>query len=337
MVARRLLYLAVLLACFLFYIFHTVYLSWLLLILVLLLPVFSGLLSLLFLSQYKVTPRWNSHEIQQGDAPMLYLEVGAGSPITPLSIKLSFENLLTGSSIEKKIQTGIGIKDIPAVVLQQCECGVLRCSIKKARMTDLLGLIYFPIKHDRYAHILVLPEKTEYVAGSLGGRSLKSLVQQDVNNAKMRGLGDREQKGVKEYKPGDPIRDIHWKLTARSRKLQVKEFERDGSQTVQVRLEPTGETGQRIQQVSRLMGLADYLTDQQQPFLLSLPGSAQQGNMQPEGYSYDGQDFDEFLWQLLSLPPDFEREQDGGPAKNLTFVVEAEETKLYIDGVEVNE
>jgi len=61
-----------------------------------------------------------------------------------------------------------------------------------------------------------------------------------------------EMFGVREYRPGDPLRRIHWRSSARHGELIVREFEPPGMQTLGIFCDPRPPTPDAADQVARL-------------------------------------------------------------------------------------
>lgn len=103
--------------------------------------------------------------------------------------------------------------------------GRVELSVRRAWVLDFLGILPLPLRRkyvvDR-SLVMVLPEKQEI------SLKLDSLVQQfSVNReAEIRIAGEKnppEVAWIREYQPGDALRDIHWKLTAKQDALMVRE------------------------------------------------------------------------------------------------------------------
>jgi uncharacterized protein (DUF58 family) len=61
-----------------------------------------------------------------------------------------------------------------------------------------------------------------------------------------------EMFGVREYRPGDPLRRIHWRSSARHAELIVREFEPPGVQTLGIFCDPSPPTSEVADQIARL-------------------------------------------------------------------------------------
>jgi Protein of unknown function DUF58 len=58
--------------------------------------------------------------------------------------------------------------------------------------------------------------------------------------------------GVREYRPGDPLRRIHWRSSARHGELIVREYEPPGVQTVAILCDPAPPSREAADQIARL-------------------------------------------------------------------------------------
>lgn len=93
----------------------------------------------------------------------------------------------------------------------------------RIEFTDFLGLWYISFDADRFIldnpiYITVLPDTSSFMYSSLLYDEIMLPVRRTRDRA--------ESVGVREYEPGDNMRSIHWKYTARVGKLHVKEYEK---------------------------------------------------------------------------------------------------------------
>jgi uncharacterized protein (DUF58 family) len=92
---------------------------------------------------------------------------------------------------------------------------------------------------------LVLPRFTS-LAGKLQARELEASV------AAPRAGSGTELFGVREYRPGDSLRRIHWRSSARHGELVVREYEPPGVQTLGIFCDPNPADASVADQVARL-------------------------------------------------------------------------------------
>lgn len=108
--------------------------------------------------------------------------------------------------------------------LRSENCGKIKVSIGKFQTADLLGIFYFPIKRREYQEFLAVMPKIEPMVldVNLGNRDYYSDTEEYEPD---RGGEDpSEVFQIRDYRAGDHMHSIHWKMTARSEELMVKEF-----------------------------------------------------------------------------------------------------------------
>lgn len=112
--------------------------------------------------------------------------------------------------------------------------GVYRVESFHASAMDPLGVFAFSRRVPCVGELVVypLPEPMRPMGLSGAGR----YGWQEMSTALMRGHGV-DPDGVREYAPGDPLRRIHWRQTARTGKLNVIEFEEPESVSVAIFLD----------------------------------------------------------------------------------------------------
>lgn len=108
-------------------------------------------------------------------------------------------------------------RSLPATVsfeLSYEQRGQHRLGPVELRLTDPLGLVRRSVTVDATDDVLVYPELDR-----LGGHD--GVLQRATDEHEDRAVFDR----LREYAPGDPMRDIHWKSSAKRDELLVAEFD----------------------------------------------------------------------------------------------------------------
>lgn len=221
MLRRRISYAALVLGAVLFQIFFRFYLSTFTLVLVVVLPGLSVLLSLpgllgcaLFLSSGGDTPRGGEGVFT------LRAERRGPFPLLPVKVRLAWANQLTGQGgrLVRTLRAGEdGAQE--AVTVPLPHCGRVVCTVERAWACDLLGLFPLPVPARPSAALLSLPLPAEISAPEeldpprAGGAVLKPRP----------GGGPGEDYDLRDYRPGDPLRSIHWKLSSKKDDLVVRE------------------------------------------------------------------------------------------------------------------
>jgi hypothetical protein len=111
--------------------------------------------------------------------------------------------------------------------------------------TDPLGLFRFRRKDPDSEAELALP-----LFASLARRTQVRELEASV--AAPRAGSGTEMFGVREYRPGDPLRRIHWRSSARHGELIVREFEPPGVQTLGIFCDPSPPTPEAADQIARI-------------------------------------------------------------------------------------
>jgi uncharacterized protein (DUF58 family) len=74
----------------------------------------------------------------------------------------------------------------------------------------------------------------------------------EASTAAPRAGAGSEMFGIREYRPGDSLRRIHWRSTARHGDLVVREYEPPGMRTLAIFLDPAPAPGDHADQVARI-------------------------------------------------------------------------------------
>ena len=248
MAERRLIYLASLMGCLVFYWAYREWLSGFLLVLVLVLPWFSLLISLPAMWTCRIRFR-NSAALQRGQMAEADYVGETRFPVPPLKGKLTVSNLLSGE--RRKLRCGDA--------LPTEHCGVLEIQPRKIRAYDYLGLFRGRIRKRQPYRILIRPEQIPVENPPDMSRYL-------VNAWKPKlGGGYAENHELRLYRPGDNLRQIHWKLSAKTGKLILREPMEALRGLAVLTMELRGTPEEIDRKLGNLHWMSNYLLQQEIP------------------------------------------------------------------------
>lgn len=204
--SRRILYLISLIGCLGFYIAYGQWLSWLLLMAMAFLPLFSLLLSLPAMLLLKVRFALPG-AVQVGE--QITLKPGLHCPLpSPLvSWHYRITDPYTGETRKQKDERPLMAE----------HCGCVKIELRKPRKYDYLGLFRWHLCPRFTQEVLIWPKPVP--VESLP--SLKRYLAARWNPKP--GGGFAENYELRIYRPGDNLRQIHWKLAAKTGKLITRE------------------------------------------------------------------------------------------------------------------
>lgn len=227
MIGRRIAYLVGLCGVVLFLICYTAYLSMFVLLFWLAIPVVSLLLFLPVRRRVSYRLRTKEGTVQRGETAMFWLDLQCNTrlPIGPVRVCWQCENRLTGERFRQVVtfpaERGQQRLALSAAVPY---CGQVICTVRQARVCDLLGLFSSSCGKRQQESLYVLPP-VEPIA--LAARPLPEESADGAEYDPYRPGNDQSEPfGLREYRPGDPVRSIHWKLTEKRDELLVREGSR---------------------------------------------------------------------------------------------------------------
>lgn len=218
MVGRRIVYGAAVLAALAFQIFYDGYLAQFLLVCVIALPLLSLALSLRGARGVRLALTPSVSQLVQGERGEWQISVNSRAflPVSQLTIVLTLENRLNGATQRQRLGcTGLSGGMVHALPMDTSHCGLLTCGLDRVRALDVLGLFAFPVSVPAPAHALVLPAPA----------AIEALPEFPPvpTDTRQTGTPSVEDYELREYRPGDPLRSIHWKLSSKHDSLVVRE------------------------------------------------------------------------------------------------------------------
>ena len=255
----RILYFCLLSMAVSYYVMDTRYLSWLMLVILLLLVPAEVLLSLPGLLTLRVKLTAEPLSPTQGGVLTARAEVSSRFPVHCVRLRMQCKNLLTGEEADKKgcfPARGGKMAELPCLWEH---CGTVRCQVTSARMVDLLGLFSFRVRLPAPVEVLVSPTPVPFQ-----GRASTFTPGGTWEAAALSaGKGGEERSSVREFRDGDQLRDVHWKLSSKLQKLIVREAEQAPQPSVVLAFCLSGAPDRADQVLARLTGLSEDLFENQ--------------------------------------------------------------------------
>lgn len=218
----RIGYLMALAAAGLFFVSFSDWFSFYILALALVFPFFSLAVSLPGMLGCRVSLDAPGGAVRRGSGHEAGLRVENrwGLPVGRVAVDLSCRNLMTGQTgtVRRKGVGGSLGMDFREP-LDTSHCGCLRWEVRRVRVCDLLGIFSIRRAVPQAARVLVLPL-------NLPAEGVKGLMGMEDKNPVMKprpGGGPGEDYDLRPYRPGDPLRSVHWKLSSKVDDLVVRE------------------------------------------------------------------------------------------------------------------
>ncbi len=238
-----------------FLIFYRQWLAWLLLGGVVLVPVFSLLVSLPGMLTAKLEVRLPQH-LEMGTPLRLDLHCKGPVIVPGWHCKVKVTHLPTGQTHRLKV----------GALLPTDHAGALVCTLSRPRVCDCLGLFALPIRGRKTYTVVLEPKPLEIDNPEEADAAA-------VFAWKPKAGGFSENHELRLYAPGDSVRQIHWKLSAKTGKLIIREPMVPDPGRVVVQLVLKGSADELDRRLGQCLWLSRRLLEQNVPFeLLCLTG-----------------------------------------------------------------
>lgn len=223
MIKRWVIYIFVLLSAYIFFLMYRMWVSWYLLMLIILLPFISLLVGFIRFKKFKpdiafsktVKRNWISEiEVFQAGSRKKDEDEDNVNFLCNYNCIFTIEDCMSGIIQKKKINSN-GQRDFK-IPVDTSHCGRFIYVFKSIRYYDFLGLFFFTRKINKDFEITVMPIKTSPVA-------MPRLDAYKTKSYKKSNSPYSEIYDIREYKEGDSLKNIHWKMTAKRDEMMVRE------------------------------------------------------------------------------------------------------------------
>lgn len=256
MARNRILYGLFLLAAVVFHSFYTGWFSFFLLLFSVLLPVFSLLVSLPAMLRAGYVPQLPLRCFCGQDAQFTLQPSSASRlPVSCCRLHLLVCDAVGGTQQAEWLTLAGTLRF--SLRVDTRHAGQQTFRVDRARVYDALGLIGLPLQLPDACSIAVEPEPLEPAA-------LPNLSQFQYRSYHPKpGGGFSEIHDLREYRPGDSLHEIHWKLSAKTDKLIVREAEEPDRGLIILSFDFSGSRTQLDSTLRQLLWLSGWLTDRE--------------------------------------------------------------------------
>lgn len=242
-----------LLGVLVFHVYYFGWFSWFVLQLMILLPLFSLLVSLpaMLCARLRLEV---VDQCRQQEAIYAFVQTDGGIlPLPQCRFRLRMRNCMTGDSTV--FRQKVAGKDSWYVKVDTSHVGLVQCRAEKVRVFDYLKLFCIPVRSVAAVELLVKPSAVQ-------PKELPNLSRFLVRNLRPKpGGGFSEEHEMRDYRPGDALRDIHWKLSAKTEKLIVREAQEPVRGKILLTLDLAGDCRQIDSILSQFLWMSTWLQE----------------------------------------------------------------------------
>ena len=144
-------------------------------------------------------------------------------PVAAAEVEVSCTNKRTGETDGYEIRRALpprGRSEEPLEIIPG-HAGRYAVSIVSADIVDILGIWNKKAEYSGEEYITVMPEIFDI---RLSYSSSAAMLENDRYREHVKGNDPGDITGIREYVPGDPVKNIHWKLSEKTDKLLLKEL-----------------------------------------------------------------------------------------------------------------
>lgn len=211
---NRLLYCGTLASSLIFYIYYYNWASEFLFTALLLLPLFSLLVSLPAMLCCRLTIVLPAFTHCGGSAQVRVQCASKALPCGCVRATAQLQELSRQETARVKVR--LCARQQQPISIDTAHCGCVEVSVRRARVFDYLGLFSIPVPKPAPKRIVLLPVPQQPTP-------LPRLSDVAETTLQPKHGGFAEAHEIREFRDGDLLRDVHWKMTAKMDKLMLRE------------------------------------------------------------------------------------------------------------------
>ena len=264
---RRIAYILALTAAFIFSALYPFWFSWYLAVLIMLIMPFDIIISLPGMIKTQIAMS-SPKMVKQGDSGVLSIRThrGFGAHFPARSIRMRLDVSGEYNAFSRIFLLGTGKDDIFEIEIDTSSSGGVFFHVKRIWLISLIGLFAFPKKSGCKAGTLILPEP-------LAPRNAVILPRSVALRPKPGG-GFSENHELRQYRPGDPVKTIHWKASVKLDTLYVREPLVTPLQCRLIKTDIWKNEKEREIILARLRWISDYLHERELVYFVKLGNTA---------------------------------------------------------------
>lgn len=146
-------------------------------------------------------------------------------PVTKVKIYLTLTNCITDKKIKQKIDVPLDENEERKICCKykMLHCGEIMVTIQKVKLYDWMGLFHITRRRPLKMLVYVLPPLS-HIDFDRHVVIRNDMIESENFSKTNRGDDPSEVFDIREYRDGDRIHTIHWKLSHKYNKWMVKEF-----------------------------------------------------------------------------------------------------------------
>ena len=264
----------ILLVVFLFFVCYNGYISYYVLLVALALPLLSLLLSLPGILGIRLEFQAEELSAQKGQSVPLRLTISNALPFVSgrARVTLRTQNILTGEIQEEHF--GFTASQSPLTIVHQLTsplCGQVVCQLRRGRVCDYMGIFAFPMRLSRCPRQTVVFYPTVHSPLLSLNQVPQPNSESDAYSQTKPGDDPSELFGLRNYREGDKLSRVHWKLSQKTGGLLIKEFGYPIAEHLLFLLEPgSGQEADLL--LDAFATLSHFLSQQEAPHRAALRG-----------------------------------------------------------------